>query len=309
MAVTRRAVLSGGALGVLAGLGAGAALDRDLLPGRAALATALDGVLPVPPPGAEPGPVRRGSFTSSARLGARVGWVLALPPGLRTGQQVPVVVVLHGRGDDEQALLGLDLHRHLAAVAGLGGAAAPFALASVAGGETYWHRRSTGEDAGAVVTRELLPRLQAEPELLGPGARYGLAGWSMGGFGALLLAARLGPSRVAAVAAMSPALFADGDAVPQGAFDGPADRAAHDVPRAVDGLRGIAVRVDCGWGDPFRDASAGLLDALRAQERGPTEPVQGGIGAGGHDDRYWRRTAPGQLEFLGRALADGVPGG
>lgn len=308
MAVTRRAVLSGGALGLAAGLGAAAALDRDLLPGRAALSTALDGVLPVPVPDVEPGPVRRGSFTSSARLGARVGWVLALPPGLRGGRRVPVVVVLHGRGDDHEAMLGLDLHHHLAAVAGPGGVAAPFALASVAGGGTYWHRRSTGEDAGTMVTRELLPRLQAQPELFGPGARYGLAGWSMGGFGALLLASRLGPSRVAAVA-MSPALFADGDAVPEGAFDGPADRAAHDVTRAVDGLRGIAVRVDCGWGDPFRDACTGLLDTLRAQGRGAADPVDGGIGAGGHDDRYWRRTAPGQLAFLGRALAPAVSGG
>lgn len=308
---TRRAALSLGGLGVLGVAGVAAGLDRDLLPGRAALSTALDGVLPVPAPDGEPGPVRRGSFVSAARLGERVGWVLALPPGLRPGQRVPVVVVLHGRGDDHEAMPALGLHRHLAAPPHQDGRpqgrpAAPFALASVAGGATYWHRRSTGEDAGAMVTQELLPRLRAEPELLGPGSRYGLAGWSMGGFGALLLASRLGPSRVAAVAAMSPALFADGDTPPEGAFDGPADRAAHDVLRAVDGLRGIAVRVDCGWGDPFRNASALLLDALRAQGRGPSEPAEGGIGAGGHDDRYWRRTAPQQLAFLGRALGAGA---
>ena len=57
----------------------------------------------------------------------------------------------------------------------------------------------------------------------------------------------------------------------------------------------MPVRIDCGDGDPFdnaaRDFAAGLSPA-----------PAGSFGIGGHDGRYWRRVAPAQLAFLGRAL-------
>ena len=54
-------------------------------------------------------------------------------------------------------------------------------------------------------------------------SRVGFLGWSMGGYGALLLGGRLGPARTAAICAVSPALWMSSGAAAPGAFDGPDD--------------------------------------------------------------------------------------
>ena len=48
-------------------------------------------------------------------------------------------------------------------------------------------------------------------------------------------------------------------------------------------------------GDPF-------VDAARDFAAGLSPAPAGSFGIGGHDGRYWRRVAPAQLSFLGRAL-------
>src|SRR6185437_2329685 len=96
-----------------------------------------------------------GRFSSSARK-RDVGWSLATPPGIgATG--LPVVIVLHGRGNDHTtAFADLKLQDFLAAVVKAG--AKPFALASIDGGDnTYWHPRSDGDDPIAMLTDEFLP--------------------------------------------------------------------------------------------------------------------------------------------------------
>jgi pimeloyl-ACP methyl ester carboxylesterase len=81
------------------------------------------------------------------------------------------------------------------------GAVAPFALASVDGRSSYWHRRVGGEDRMAMLLQDFLPLLADRHGLArGPVA---LVGWSMGGYGAVL-AAEEHPGRFAAVAAASP---------------------------------------------------------------------------------------------------------
>lgn len=63
-------------------------------------------------------------------------------------------------------------------------------------------------------------------------------------------------------------------------------------------LAGIAVRVDCGKGDPFYANTRDYVDGFAAGER-----PAGGFALGDHDSGYWRRIAPGVLRFLGSALA------
>lgn len=276
-------------------VGAGAtayAVDEGVLPGRSWVYRHLGpsgeaGVVP----DVAPGPTVNGFFRSEARLGRRVGWTLALPPD--ADDDLPLTVVLHGRGGDHTTAFareGLGLDRFLAAHVRAGGT--PFALASVDGGETYWHARDSGEDAGAMVTEELLPRLAREGVDTG---RLAFLGWSMGGYGGLLLAGRLGPDRVAAVTAASPALWHDYDDTSPGAFDSVEDFAEAGVMGRQTSLDGIAVRVDCGEGDPFYAATRDYVDGF-------ARPVAGGFEPGGHDRDYWRRIAPDQLEFLGRAF-------
>jgi dienelactone hydrolase len=241
-------------------------------------------------PSTTPGEVVSGTFESDARLGATCGWAIAYPPGAR--RDLRVLVVLHGRGGDHTGAFGdyLGLHRFLAAAVRDG--MAPYAIASVDGGDTYWHPRDSGEDSGAMVTDELLPMLRRRGL---DTSRVAFTGWSMGGFGSLHVAGRLGALRVAAVAAASPALWHDAADTAPGAFDDAEDFAAHTVFGRQDELAGIALRVDCGTSDPFYPVTEDYVASL-------TPEPSGGFQEGGHDVDYWRRIAPEQLAFIGMHL-------
>ena len=302
--VGRRTVLAGlGGLGALAVAGT-AGVATGVLPGRTRLYTLLDEVLPVPTPGHGVGQAVTGSFVSAARRGARVGWTVAYPPGAPAGR-LPVVLALHGQGGDSSVLPALHVPGFLADAVAAG--AAPFAVAAADGGRGYWHRRRDGEDAQAMLVDEFLPLLDG---LVGPsgqrlaagaGDRIGLIGWSAGGYGALLLGERLGAARVAAVVAASPALWTTAQTPVEGAFDDAADRAAHDPFAARDGLRRVRIRIDCGAGDPFLEASQAFARVL-------DPPPVTSWGTGAHDASYWQRLLPDQLPFLAGALSGSTPG-
>jgi putative esterase len=150
-----------------------------------------------------------------------------------------------------------------------------------------------GRDAQAMVTPEYLPvltRLGLRTD------RFGLFGWSMGGYGALLLAEHLGSSRVAAVAVDSPALWLHPGDSAAGAFDDAEDFARNDVFARRDRLARILVRVVIGRRDPF-------LTATRAFVTGLPDLAAAVVRDGGHDAAFWRATAPAQLAFVAAALS------
>ena len=157
--VSRRAFLLG-ALGtaVLASTGSYIAIEDDVLPGRIRLAE-LVGTCDVdaPPPSGSVGTIKTGTFMSAARH-RDVGWSLALPPGRTSAADLPVVLVLHGRGGDHTTgFEQLGLHRFLAAHTQAGGV--PFALAAVDGGDGYWHPRANGDDPLRMLGTEFVPML------------------------------------------------------------------------------------------------------------------------------------------------------
>jgi S-formylglutathione hydrolase FrmB len=197
-----------------------------------------------------------------------------------------LVVVLHGRGANRDAAfdqLGLQDHAR----------ANGLVIASVDGGDLYWHARRSGADTGAMVRDELLRVLHRE---LGTPSRFGLLGWSMGGFGALLLASDLGPERVGAVVAESAALWTEpGDSAP-GAFDDREDFEAHDVfdPERLRVLEKIPVRLDCGRSDSFAEANRAFARAL------PSATLT--VDDGGHTGDYWRAHAAVQLRWMAQRL-------
>ena len=292
----RELLIGGGALGVLVLAGAGGVglVEEGVLPGRSRLHRALGGCgSKAPVPDVEPGPVVSGSFTSVARSGADVGWSIAYPPG-PDDAALPVCVALHGRGSGHDWAFDTLSLQYVLADAVAKGTSPPFAIATVDGGDaTNWHRRADGDDPPAMITDELLPMLSARGLDTDP---IGLWGWSLGGFGALLLASDLGPSRVAAVAASSPALWATYSATQPGTFDDEADFQAHDLFARTGELDGIPLRIDCGTDDPF----AGEARRLRSQ----LEPTpDGGLRPGCHDEAFWTRSAAAQLEFIGQHLA------
>jgi S-formylglutathione hydrolase FrmB len=278
-----------GAAALTAGLVRQGAIDG---PDRLArLAGACGGSSPA---GAEPGPLVDGTFDSAAR-GRRVAFSIAYPPGARPGDRLPVCLVLHGRGADHRAAFGaLGLHRLLAAQV-RADPGRPFALAAPdGGGDLYWHRRASGDDPLGMLLSEFAPLLAGRGLDAG---RPAALGWSMGGYGALLLGLSA-PGRVAAVGALSPALTRSYADVRPGTFDGEADWAANDVVGRAGGLAGMPVRVDCGTGDPF-------VHVARALARHLPGTAEVAIAPGCHDDSFWRRRAPRQLRMIAAALSPG----
>lgn len=287
----RIAALAGG-LAAVGGAGVVGA-ETGVLPGRTRLAALHDRLLGDDDEGAlpavEPGDVGHGSYVSAARRGATVRWALAVPRGVAAAG-LPLVVSLHGRGGDaSSSFTDLGLQYHLQAVVDAG--AAPFAVASLDGGDTYWHPRADGEDAGAAVLDELVPML-ARRGL--DTSRLAFFGWSMGGYGALALGQR--HPRTVAVAASSAALWERYEDSPPVAFDDADDFARHGLVPRAGALRAVPTRIACGDADPFLPVDRRFAEALRPAP-------QTAFGPGAHTTRYWRRTAGEQLAFVAAALA------
>ena len=88
-----------------------------------------------------------GSFVSAARGGISTNWAIARPPG-QTKALRPVFA-LPGKGSDASTVMAGGVERGLAQAVNAG--LPPFAVVAVDGGGGYWHKRASGEDAGAMV--------------------------------------------------------------------------------------------------------------------------------------------------------------
>lgn len=218
-----------------------------------------------------------------------VRYVLVTPGAVDAEHVRAVAYVLPGRGGTaDSALLasGLGYAGFLAAL--VRERPAKLMLAAIDAGETYFHRRASGEDRLAAVTVDLAKMVR---EIAKRPLREALIGQSMGGYGALLAAQRE-PARFRSVAVAGPALFASyadearsvGDA-----FDDAADFARNDVVGNAATLRNVPVMVRCGDRDPF-------VPAVRAfAAHCPTADVA--IVPGCHTDGFWRSTAAELLRF------------
>jgi S-formylglutathione hydrolase FrmB len=293
--ISRRSIILGSAvLGTAAGVGGwGLLADARLVPGRSAV-DSLFGRCDLPgdpPPEAEPGLVVRASFYSASRARS-VGYALAYPPGVKAGASLPVCLVLHGFGDDFRSPIdGLRYHRLLAAAVAAG--VPPFVLATIDGGQAWWHPRPTDDPLTMLMTD--FPVVLAQHGL--PSSVMAVLGYSMGGYGAMLAAAQA-PKRFAAVVANSPALwlsYDDARGANATAFDSADDwRRWGDPHTFLDSLRGVPMRVDCGASDPFEPA----LTSLRFPD-----PAAVHVTKGCHEYGFWRSMAPVQLRLIGSALA------
>ncbi len=278
--VTAAAVVVGG------GLAARFAPWRDWL-GAAEHAAADAGLAP------RPGVATVRAYTLASRfVSGPVPYAIMWPAGTKPGDPLPVCFALPGRGGgppmgfaDTVARLVKD------------GQSPPYAVVGADGGQSYWHKRASGEDRLAMLLDELIPLCARRYKLGGGGRGRAVIGWSMGGYGALL-AAETRPHLFKAVVAVSPAVWTSYDAMmlgPRDAFDSAADFAAHDVIAHAGRLAALKLRIDCGKSDPFYGYVTHLEAAL-------TKPASGGFSPGGHDPGYWSRVAPAEAKFIGRAL-------
>jgi hypothetical protein len=224
-------------------------------------------VVPAAPPGDE-----RLERRFSAARGREVDFYTAVPEGHGDGRGLPVCLILHGGSKRPPDFPALGLGRFLTDAVRRG--APPFVLAGATGDRLAWQRKG-GDDPQRMVHEELPAWCAARGFDTG---RLAAWGWSMGGYGALLLAETF-PGFVRSVAAFSPAV-APGDPVFRGA----------------DRLAGLPIGLWCGRDD-------GLYDHVRTLHRAlPAAPVAGGYRAGRHNFGYWSTVLPAAFDFTAGVL-------
>jgi poly(3-hydroxybutyrate) depolymerase len=270
-----------------------------LLVTLATLAAAAGIVVAVRPERADPQGAHVARYAINSRLvGRELDQRLVEPPaGVRPG--TGLVVLLHGRGGDQDSSLVDDFYGALHRL----GPRAPAVLFPAGGDHSYWHDRGDGR-WGAYVLREAIP--EALRRLGGRGRPVAIGGISMGGFGALDLA-RLHPGRFCAAAGHAPAIWVAGGETADGAFDDAEDFARHDLvatARANPGAwRGTRLWLDAGDRDDFRAGDDAFLAALRAGGRAGGTSISAHIWPGRHTSAYWDGHWPSYLRFYARALA------
>jgi|SRR5579884_598159 len=245
----------------------------------------------------------------SPALGRRADVTVWLPEaGPADGRPLPLVILLHGVYGSHWAWAGLGgAHLRLAAMIAEG-RCNPMALAMPSDG--LWGDGSgylprPGEDAEAWVVQEV-PRVV---QLLAPEAAkggVGVAGLSMGGYGALRLAA-LHPQWCAAAAAVSPITRRDQlrhfVAEPLDAYPEVPNSADVGELLAAAGTDLPPLLVACGTEDPLLGASRALH--TRLDHAGVAHVYL--EGKGGHSWSYWSATLPAVVEFMDRCFAARSP--
>jgi enterochelin esterase-like enzyme len=300
----RRAFLFGGAgvvvLGALAG-GGYELIEHGVLPGKTRLDEAL-GRTDVHEPNVTyraPGPTVSGRFFSAARR-TTVGWTISFPPGHHSGDRLPLVLALHGYTGNHDRPIGPVAPVRLLASSLSGRPLPAMAIAAIDGGNGYWHPHP-GDDPMRMLLEEFLPMCRRRGLGVGAFRKIGLVGVSMGGYGSLLLAEEK-PEMVAAVAAISPAVWTTYDESQNAnptAFTSATDFADHNVITHASALRGIPIRIASGRDDPFHPYVEALKPALPQGSRVFFPP-------GIHNDTFFGSQAVPSLAFIGKHLtADG----
>jgi S-formylglutathione hydrolase FrmB len=247
-------------------------------------------------------------------LGRAIPYCVLLPPSydVEKEREFPVLYLFHGLGDDEQMLVhsgGMNLVEQLWEQHKLG----EFLIVTPAGDSSFYinsrdgHRRY--ED---FFLREFIPGVEKRYRTQTERESRGIAGISMGGYGALHIAFRH-PQLFGAVGAHSAALIENLPSInaqnsgqmsqmhfPGDAFGSPFDPVFWEQNDPVTiarfaKLAGLKIYFDCGSEDDYGfDAGAVALDKLLTSRHIPHEFH---LYPGGHDWSYFAEHLPALLEF------------
>lgn len=274
-------------------------IAHGVLPGKSVL-DEMDGACDVPAPVldyAPLGPTVNGSFYSRARR-REVGFTIGYPPRHVPGSRLPLIVMLHGDGGNHtDALVGMTPAQAVALETS-GKPLPPMALVTLDGGDGYWTPHP-GDDAMAMLLDELIP-LCRRRGLGAPPLKIATMGISMGGYGALLVAEKR-PNLIAAVAAISPAIWtswAQASSANPNAYASAALFDANDVVTHASALGGIPVRVAAGNDDPFQPGVATFAATAPSS-------VSVVLTKGCHDGSFFVAQEPPSLAFLAAHIALG----
>src|SRR5271167_4832288 len=247
-------------------------------------------------------------------LARDVPYCVLLPPSYdaEKTRRYPILYLLHGLGDNEQMLVhsgGMNLVEDLWEQHELG----EFLIATPAGGTSFFINSRDGkrryED---FFLQEFMPGVEKRYRAQAGRSSRGIAGISMGGYGALHIAFRH-PQLFVAVGAHSAALI---EKLPNvsaqnarqmsqlrvlgEAFGSPFDAAFWNqndpltIARTAN-LAGLKIYFDCGTEDDYAfDSGAEALDKLLTSRHIPHEFH---LYPGGHDWTYFAQHLPALLEF------------
>ena len=251
-------------------------------------------------------------------LGDPVAYCALLPPSYDTDKtrRFPVLYYLHGLGDNEQMFLrsgGWSMIQDLWGRRELG----EFIIVTPQAGATFYLNSRDGqyryED---FLLQEFLPFIEGRYRIRAARASRGIAGISMGGYGALRLAFRR-PDLFGSVATHSAAILAQLPAVETGSnargrlrlfgnvFGSPVDRPFWDrnnplaIARAA-ALSSLKIYFDCGSQDDYGfDSGAQALHNLLVSRRVTHESH---LYPGGHSWLYFAEHLPASLVFTSKAF-------
>src|SRR5229473_4303905 len=256
-------------------------------------------------------------------LGHTVAYCVLLPPSYdaEKTRRYPILYLLHGLGDNEQMLIhsgGFNLVQDLWERRQLG----DFLIVTPDGGSSFYINSRDGrlryEDS---FLQEFLPQIEKRYRAQAGRATRGIAGISMGGYGALHLAFRH-PELFGSVGAHSAALIENLPVmnatnarqlarlrVLGGTFGSPFDPAfwkRNDpvtIARTAN-LAGLKIYFDCGSEDDFGfDAGAEELDKMLTSRHIPHEFH---LYPGSHNWSYFAEHLPALLQFHFRAFGSAL---
>jgi S-formylglutathione hydrolase FrmB len=252
-------------------------------------------------------------------LARSVAYCALLPPSYdaEKTRRYPVLYFLHGLGDNEQMFLhsgGWNLVENLWEQHQLG----EFVIVTPAAGASFYINSHGGKQKYEdFFLQELMPAIEARYRINATRATRGIAGFSMGGYGALRLAF-LHPDLFGSVSVHSAALMeklpnisvAEAAQNPRmrllgDVFGSPPDRAFWDRNNPLTLARtahiaGLKIYFDCGSEDGYGfNAGAEVLDKILSSRHIAHEFH---IYPGGHDWPYFAEHLPASLEFEARAF-------
>ncbi len=258
------------------------------------------------------GEIRTDSLPSKA-LGHEMRYAVYLPNGYESGRQhYPVLYLLHGAGGDERSWSERGHIREKADRLIASGAIPP-AIIVMPGCSACWWVDGSRDKAETAFWSDLVPAIDLKYRTIESRGGRLVAGLSAGGYGAVRFALRY-PNRIAAAAALSPAVYTE--AVPQlsaariqppflaqnGQFD-QASWEAHNYPALIERYFSQSFKVPlylvAGDNDKFGVAFETALLFKRMFAKQPDQ-VELRVVDGDHSWKVWEATIDDAMRYMFR---------
>ncbi len=273
-----------------------------------------------PPTSFAPGQVREGLALKSAVMGRNINYAIYLPPDYATSERrYPVVYLLHGLSDDESGWVQFGEIKEAVDRAIAERQIPPMIVVMPDGGVTWYINDFEGKAKfDDMFVQEFIPHIDAAFRTRPKKEFRGIAGLSMGGWGALTHAMRH-RELFTACAAYSAAVWTEADmgAMPPDRYDrmfGPLFGARPEgkpseaflklnplslaATLPVDELRKVRYYVDCGDDDFLIAGNMALHQTLLDRKI----PHEFRVRDGGHSWSYWRTGIIDGLAFIGQSF-------